>query len=449
MNKNTYTASVIVFFIIITLISVLIVLGRFVTEFKLENTVSFYVVMLIGILIVAVNASIYQNILAPPLILSLIWLLPMYGASSVYDYQGIYSFFNKPVSMEVILICYNAILLYSFGALLVHRKVLNYNLLDIKNFTSSIRWNDKRMRKIIYFSFFLGIVAFSYAIALKGSIPIFSENIHEVRNNFRPSFWGNFFVFLVYTIVLSVIRISYVGFRKGYFTLVLGIICVLTITSSTARVDLIYATVISSVAYFIIQRNINPKFSFFKVVLKFGAVFILFIMLFQEVAKVRGINESSITYVNASPLTATYLGYGGPTAVKNFQRIIDEDIPYTATNGKFLFRSILWYVGFREEVNIGNYFSGPNTATWLYDYYIDFGILGVIIIPFFVGILSHFVYLKMLTSGEISWIIVYGFVLLNTILTINGDRFFGVSNTVFIMGFLILYIPYKYRFSLK
>ena len=217
---------------------------------------------------------------------------------------------------------------------------------------------------------------------MKG-IPILSVDIIEVRDNFRPPFWGNFFAFTVVNIIMIIAKYSFKGFNKISLKHLLFLavsICLIII--STARVDLIYAFIVSVIIFIRIREKINPYFNIKRVLVIVSLIVLFFSFVFQKIGDLRGINQDAITYVDASPTVSTFLAYGGPTAIKNFQRVVEKEVVIPNTNGLFILRPILWYIGFRHLVDLENNFIGPNTSTWLYEYYCDFGFFGIIFILF-------------------------------------------------------------------
>lgn len=448
LKKLNYSGVVVLYSLNVFLLSFLIILGRVQDSFSLSIPANKNIVLFSMVVILLINILTFKDIISPPVLLSAIWVFPLYVSCLEFEFNArFFNFFNDKVSVEVILVFINAILAFSLGSLLLHRKILNFE----KYKSLPITWNSKRGNIILWISFVLGIIAYSYAVLLKGTIPIFSEVVNETRDNFRPPFWGNFFAYLVFTVIIAIAKIAFEGRKKisSKFGLFLAFICTLAVVFSTARVDLVYIFIVSGILFFVVNRRTNRNFNLGKILFQFFIVATLFIMVFQQVAKVRGLNEGSIIFVDASPLTATYLAYGGPCAVKNFQRVLDEEINYPRTYGAFTMRPLLWYIGFRGLVDLENDFKGPNTASWLYEYYCDFGILGIILIPFLLGMASEKTYQNMIKGKDFIGTVVYGFVVVFILITINNDRFFGVSNTVFFLGFIPLYYLYKYKFKLK
>lgn len=438
--NSFYFAAIFIFIFL----SIILSFAIFFVQYSNPNSATFEanstLILSVTLIIAFINYKVFEDLLSPSVIMSIVWIIPLFVSTLDFEFLGGYSFFNDKVSLEICFIFINSILLFSLGCFFNYKK---FNLIRYNSNNILLEWNDKRANFLILITFLIGLIAYSYAISLKG-IPILSADIINDRDNFRPDFWGNFFVYSIICIVLIVIKYSFKGFKKiNTFHLFILITSLLLIIISTARVDLIYAVIVSSVVYLKIKQKINKDFNYKKTLLQFSIIILFFGLVFQRIGDLRGINKDSITYVDANPIVATFLAYGGPTAIKNFQRVVEGKVQIPETKGAFTLRPILWYVGFREMVDLQNNFVGPNTATWLYEYFCDFGFFGIIFIPLILGIIAQYFYMRMNRTKSIFPIITYGFIVVFIIISVNNDRFFGVSNTVFLLGFLPIYWIYN------
>ena len=89
-----------------------------------------------------------------------------------------------------------------------------------------------------------------------------------------------------------------------------------------------------------------------------------------------------------------YIYFGGP-APRNFQMILEGGFFITQMNqlhGALFFRPFLWFAVCRDEVLADGTFKGLNNGTALMNYYIDIGVLGLLLFPLFWGAVTGFFY---------------------------------------------------------
>jgi len=101
----------------------------------------------------------------------------------------------------------------------------------------------------------------------------------------------------------------------------------------------------------------------------------------------RGIGLLRLTNLSSSLIEQLYI-YSGAPALLNLSGTVEGWIPSDPPkDGLILIRSLLWSFVDRDTLYIGRYLNGINNGTALMYYWADFRTLGIILIPFLVGIL--------------------------------------------------------------
>jgi oligosaccharide repeat unit polymerase len=66
---------------------------------------------------------------------------------------------------------------------------------------------------------------------------------------------------------------------------------------------------------------------------------------------------------------------------------------------------------------------GFNTATYLFPFYEDFGTVGVLLFPFVFGLVAGRTYRRVLVQKELSYVVVYGFIVMLILLSVMDNIF--------------------------
>jgi oligosaccharide repeat unit polymerase len=416
-------------------------------------------VLSIGVLLILLLRRITGDWLAPPIILLSAWTLTIFAASFDVTYLGYYSFFNVPIALTTWLVVSGAIACFVLGSLMV----LKLQIFRQRSHTSDVdlgkAYSSKRLVIAIFVCFLIGSSVFVYSAITAGELPVFSSSVYEIRSDFRLAFWNNFYGFFIAVIVFTGIHVSLFGdFRRSLLPIILSCFSFLALISTTERFDSWTSFMISGVIYYVVRRNqiLVGKYTAKKLTRRrviqmslFGATTILIISAYIYIGGVRasaGLPSNQIVDIPNETLAQLYI-YSYAPGIKNLQTVINGDMGMSY--GLLIVRPILWFLRIREPVTVEDIFSGPNTATWLYYYYLDFGYLGVFLIPLCLGIVCTLVYRNIGSNGSMAWAILYG-VLANCILwSVATERFFEPSTSVYAVILLVVHLCCRTRSSSK
>jgi len=231
-----------------------------------------------------------------------------------------------------------------------------------------------------------GAMAILISLGIKGSIPLFSSNILESRENLFPMGLGSLVILNQFTIVF-LLFLKRKGIRVKYFIFKVCIPVMLLIITSQ-RILIIETVLICAFVYLFVDSTISKRAVSLRYYF-FGGI--LGVLLFW-IGSLRGLTELSLTDLNNVFLEQVYIYSGGP-ALKNFLALSrgllgEVDLKYGLTTLRALFHFAI------EDYDIGSFFKGPNNATILSYQFIDWGNYWVYVSPlvwlFYIIIISRF-----------------------------------------------------------
>ena len=272
----------------------------------------------------------------------------------------------KHLNLTVPLYFYISILLGIYGFLMLISKLwkIDAKISDNYRYDNFGFW-------IIYVT---GIMAVLVSIGIKGSIPLFSTNILESRQNLFPMGLGSLVILNQFTIIF-LLFLRRKGIRiKFYLAKVCIPLVMLIITSQ--RILLIETFLIYAFIYLFFDNESSKRAVPTRYYIFGGGLGVLFFWI----GSLRGLTELSLTSLDNVFLEQIYIYSGGP-ALKNFLALSrgllgDVDLRYGLTTLRAFFHFAV------EDYDIGAFFKGPNNATIFSYQYIDWGEFWVFASPF-------------------------------------------------------------------
>jgi oligosaccharide repeat unit polymerase len=402
------------------------------------------IILITGCLLMVAFYLLWKDWLIPPLPFLAIWTLSLFLVNIDVEYVGFYSFFNQPLSPKTWLVVLGAILGFVGGSLYV----LTLPEEGAASFLSdrTIRgWDDTKVRRAIWGSFGGGTAVFAYSVFRAGLVPLFASQVYLARINFRPPFWNNFFALFMVVITLAAVRLATVGWRKSLDTTLLAIFSFIIYLLSTQRNDAWQSFLIASVVFLALQQwqsKAQPQagsgFPFKKLFWPAVALLVL-VIAFVQVGEARQLQTTQIVNIPNRSVAQLYL-YTGAPAIKNLQRVLHGEVQVQDKGGLLLLRPLLWYLRVREPVTVYNVFAGPNVATFLYFYYLDFGVMGTLLIPLGLGLVCTLVYRRARRLTSPLWAIWYGLLISCIIWTQTSERFFEPSTVWYAVLFALVHL---------
>ncbi|MFW9952802.1 MAG: O-antigen polymerase, partial [Candidatus Thorarchaeota archaeon] len=268
---------------------------------------------------------------------------------------------------------------------------------------------------IIVFLFIAYIISYIVEVISFGNLPILSPDPDRARVDF--GIFG-FHLFVNLQPVLMFLCVEYFILktdRKKHYLIVslIFIITFITFFFLLQRYNFILIFIISFCFLYYASKIIN-----FKKILITTVIFILLLGVLQSIRLSR--YAADFHYViSKMKYSRDYAMYTWPYMyivmnLENFAEGVEklDKNSYGLLTGDWLmaitgikhWASEYFNINYRELV-----YSSYNTYPFLWDYYFDFGMIGVFFLSLLEGLIIGFIYYRMKISGELKWIALYSF----------------------------------------
>ena len=329
------------------------------------------------------------------------------------------------------------IIIISYATFLLGFKIFNMKNIDIDiNNRKICRINEKKLYLSIKIITILSLIGFTLEVAILKYIPLFSKNMEAYR---AFNITGiHYFVVSVGIIPTLTLLYKKIGGTKRVF--LYNFISFLISILILSRQLIIMQIVLVTISYHYTIKKISLK--------KLGIFLIIGLILFSLSFRLR--NQSS-QYINK--VADIMPKYQSSMFVKpllyfnmnftNLNIIVNKFHDYKM--GQNMIFPIVAFTGLKNEFNYNykeNYLATKNfnTSTYLADIYFDFGIFGVIIIPFILGVIYSFLYRNM--KKNLSIINLIYFLLIYCLIFCFFVNWY--YNTAIIFDIILIFIIYSY-----
>lgn len=355
------------------------------------------------------------DLFSPYVIFPLVWIT----ASFISSWR--LTIFEAPRSFSAWLYLALALLSYLMGALVVFflkpwlgsiHKVALQNMKGV--------WDDRRLRIIIIVILFISSASLVYEYRHAGGIPLLSPDIELVR--FRAIVSGYIDTLAIsFRIVVMVLGVHILSKRgvsllKQWKSVLVVLLCLLILMTTARRGTVIQPLFVLFISYHFLRRSFSTRQFFF-----LGVAGLLFVSLFAHYRYVKtfGIEplENAWRPERFVWLMMGYLNIGD--SFNTFQRLtetIPSKVPFQM--GRFTAGGVLSALPGHQE-SIGEFerkiwhqterYSG-SVSTYLAPFYVDFGVVGIILGSFVIGALATFVYCKMRSRPTPFAVLMYAYV---------------------------------------
>ena len=294
------------------------------------------------------------------------------------------------------------------------------------------RWSRLRLDFVILTCFAIGSATYIYTTIRAGgiqNIPLFSLRPAQARQEFGVQGTSYFLLLLAAVVPLVTVSVLFLGgWRKNKQNIFLASTAVFLLLSTANRAIAMEVLCISFFAIAIVRG------------IRWRAVLIglvVFALIFVAIGYARQINNahdqalfSGGSIGIANPILAMAYIYFG-TAFTNLQYIFDNI--HTLGYGGVMLRAPLHAFGMEDFIKIPVInWDAWNTTTGLASYYYDFGIAGVILFPFVLGIISGKVYRWCRMEPSPFHAILYGIVATSVLASVETERFFEGTSLLYI-----------------
>lgn len=349
------------------------------------------------------------DIFSPSRVFLFIWALAIGLAEFKFSrYQHQWSAY----SWAMLLIALTAFVL---GIFVVYVMFFDQKIFDVRRIRFEIvhsEFNDARFYNLIIIIFVAYIVSFSVNAAIKGYIPILTNHPSEMRTDY-----GIFGIGLIIHASTSILF-----FIVQYFVLVknqhakkaiLSVVFLITFAtyfSLLQRYDLIFWIIISLTFYYYAKRIR------FRTIIPFAGSIVIVIYAIQQIrlSKYFAGYLYVMSKMRFSPkyaiLTEPYMYI--VMNLENFAHAVTKLKDYTY--GYYTFNFVMSLSGLKHWIQKYAYLndtpfinSGYNTYTMFWAFYRDFGVLGLFLISFTLGLLITSLYYQLRTKPNLHTVSLY------------------------------------------
>lgn len=291
------------------------------------------------------------------------------------------------------------------------------SLSNIRLFFARKVFDEKKFRNIIFILF--GIYAFSFLgnYLIEGYLPVFHERSAQSR-----MFWGVFGIGLTVHVATPLIlfTVSFIKLAKPkrtikFLSIVIIVITFLTYLTILQRFNLIFAIVTTVTILYYSSNFLKVRNVLIALIIFIGLMYSVQFLRFSSIALsyMFSIAQMKFSFKYAI-FTEPYMYF--VMNLENLARGISKLEVHTY--GYYTFEFMLSLFGIKnlamEYFNFKNFLflnSSYNTYSMFWDYYRDFGIIGLSFIPFTLGALSSIIYYKMLSKPSFTLISSYAIVM--------------------------------------
>jgi len=417
--------------------------------FRRQNILSFSIGIINYVILIGIIVYYQGEIFKPLFIISAFWLNALWLNCINVNWVNYVGHLNINLNYKFIVLYYVASLLFFMSFIVGYRSV-NVRQISYHN-------NQDRMIYIYrsaVASFIIAISVFIITFVIRGGLPVLSEDVNIVRDEYYLPFIGVLSVMFHVAIACSFLYILLNNLDKLqlFIAAMISMICIFCILSTTQRVGIIESSMLTLGLLFPYYNSVHLSKT--RIVLIFLVLLIMF-SGFILIGIVRELNIISLTDFNTFIGEQIYVYLGGP-AIKNLQYaynsefiVIREYLPYP-----LIFRS--FYKPFIDSsgVDMGELFVGPNNGTaflfWIY----DFGLIGFIIPTIIVGLLTGFSYRQYNANKSLGYGLLFGVLFGCALFVPITDKYFDYATIVRIVVFFVFaifmnFMKYvcRYRFA--
>ena len=394
----------------------------------LSTAITVLLIMIVYFMLWNISAFSRATPVKGPRLLLIAWLPALLLSAIPYHFVNpAYEHMNYPVSIKAYSYIFLGFLSYVFGCLSLKS---SYVLGMERNYGFSFNYSKKRLL-ILYL---IGLTVFFYAFYRSNLFGALMANdiskIFSSRLKFHVGSINHLLFFLEIGAIVFFSRYLVKGGRANLFPMMIAMLCY-AVTLQKAKVLFL---VLSCLFLMFLFKQRSGQLFFSSIWKKVMMVFvvIIFILIASYINEKRGVTNSQFTDFD-SPLLEQVFIYSGAAAIVNFSATIEGYVQSDApTMGRISARTFLWSFVDRETLSVTSYLEGINNGTALLFYWHDFYLLGIVIICFFIGLISTYFFIKAYTLSFLS--IVFSCIVFNaTFMTIYTDQFFEPQTFVMIV----------------
>lgn len=413
-----------------------------------------FIFIITGVIVLILAKLLFNTWFSPFGVYGLVWIgtLLLYYIPIVYYY---------PLSAQALVLICLSFFSFALGAFTIG---LVSNNKRFKNTPSKFRnreimqKNFNRVFRLVIFLFsFASFLGLFYVLLDLGKVFGFQGLFTYYGSLYRRRAFTSLSIGLYYGGILSYclafiyssaclsgiyMAMNHKTFSALYLTF-LNIILYEIIYVGRAEIITFFILFLSGYYLTIRYNKISKKDKFYRIVLSFGLI-LLMIFIFISSLLAKGTGKELLAYTSISLPSFLYNIYTYPTSsIGAFNAFLERE------NGKLLLGQATFYpiavilhklklISHLEETSyvLDNvYVPIPtNTFTYLRPLYEDFNVLGLIIIPYFIGLLSSYIFVSLKGNFSLVKVIVLSYIYAFIVFSIQGNLFWNFYYVISIIS---------------
>lgn len=374
-----------------------------------------------GLVVAACLRTWAGSWLAPQCIIALVWSVAL--ALAQLDVRVAIPYQNDSLSIGTWMVIVGALATFAIGATVSSSAL---SKAASRATTLPEPWDDRRLRRAVRICFLAATTAYVVLTLQAGGFPLFSPAPALARQDFRTGFFAYLLALYVIVVVLTAVRlVRYGGLRRNRAEVVMSVVAFAAMLGTAARSDAFEALAFSAFTALLLSQRASVRG--WKLGARPLAFFVpVIVVAFIAVSNVRGTGQGGVAYnanfisIQNRNIAAAYL-YLAPLASKNLQYGIAHGPPHSS--GQAILRAPIGWLG-GDTFQGPDYWNGWNTGTFLWTYYLDFGYLGTLLVPFGLGVASGGAFVLAWRRRSMAWVLVYSVIATAILWSVSTDRFF-------------------------
>ena len=334
------------------------------------------------VLAITIGWKAWSHRLNPITTGALVWSPAIILATMPREFiSPIYSHLNHEIGISVFVALILGFFSFSIGVYLSFLVIGRRSWTEKTNTQFKINVHEGRLLIL----FFLGFSIYLYTIQNAGLVGYLNYSYEEISE--RRIALHSSLSFLVFFLDIAAIiffaRMLETGRYLYCMPMLISIVCHMSTLQKSPLlflvISIVYLCLIYSRQALVMLIGTARK----KLVIALSIITLVFSLFIMN--SIRGIGVTPMTTFEWSWYEQIYI-YSGATAILNLSATIEGLIPtHHVAYNLFLFRPITWHLLGWKLMDIGQYFHGINTGTYLIYPWVDFQWIGFFITPFLTG----------------------------------------------------------------
>jgi oligosaccharide repeat unit polymerase len=357
----------------------------------------------IGIYILLINYMVYNDLFTPIGIMGPIWFITI-GVANLQ-----LSSYQKAWDVTTWIILLGSITIFLIGCLtaaaISTRLTIGNTNSKLQEF--SARYEPRKIRYMIYYLFICSLIAYLVQVLKLGYIPIFGNDLIQAYLDFPEPIWYYLMVPSMFVCILAYLYVKLYKPRRKLFYYCIILMSLGMLISTLSRVFVLFVIV-----GLLLVKNYYGKSAI--TIKQLSIVLLITLLFFIVIGNIRtsGIENNIIglAQLQISP-SLSFLAWPYYSLALNIEnlRILVNNLDHYYYGAKTFF-PILFFARVYKYIDYEQYIIPEKistTSTYLADFYTDFGIIGTILIPYILGILSTVLYYRLKLRPTLTNLLLY------------------------------------------